>query len=53
MSTIIAGSRNINNKKLVFNHINEASFTIEEVVTGKAEGVDSIGENGQKIIIFQ
>jgi len=44
MPTIIAGSRSIKDKEMIFKHINKSPFDIEEVVSGKAEGVDSIGE---------
>jgi len=47
MKTIIAGSRSIKDKELVYRVINDSidsGFEITEVVSGKAEGVDSIGE---------
>jgi hypothetical protein len=48
MPTIIAGSRTIDDKKLIFNKIKSAPFEITEVVSGKAEGVDTIGEEWAK-----
>lgn len=47
MKTIIAGSRSIKDKETVFDAIEDAidnNFEITEVVSGKADGVDSIGE---------
>jgi len=47
MRTIIAGSRQITNEDLVFETIEEAlkdGFNITEIVSGTAEGVDTIGE---------
>lgn len=41
---IIAGSRNIHNKRLVFDLIGHAGFTIDEIVSGTANGVDKTGE---------
>ncbi len=42
--TIIAGSRTVTDKELVFNAIFESGIQISEVVCGCADGVDSIGE---------
>lgn len=44
MRTIIAGSRGIVDPKLVEEAIIASGFTITEVVSGGARGVDSIGE---------
>lgn len=47
MKTIIAGSRSIQSREQVFEVIQEAmnnGFKIDQVVSGAAEGVDSIGE---------
>lgn len=47
MRTIIAGSRDIASQDLVFDAIESAmeeGFDISEVVSGTADGVDSIGE---------
>lgn len=44
MSTIIAGSRHITDEELIFKQIESSQFEINEVVSGKAEGVDDIGE---------
>lgn len=44
MRVIIAGSRNIKNKALVYQVIAESKFEITEVVTGCAQGVDGTGE---------
>ena len=44
MATIIAGSRSISDKQLVYETINSAPFDVQEVVSGKADGVDTIGE---------
>lgn len=47
MKTIIAGSRTIQSRELVFEVIQDAidnGFEIDQVVSGTAEGVDSIGE---------
>lgn len=47
MKTIIAGSRDIASQDLVFDAIESAmeeGFDISEVVSGTADGVDSIGE---------
>ncbi len=44
MKTIIAGSRNINNRKLLDLVILESGFSITEVMSGTAKGVDTLGE---------
>jgi hypothetical protein len=47
MKTIIAGSRSISNSNTVYETISNAineGFNISEVVSGTAEGVDTIGE---------
>lgn len=47
MKTIIAGSRSIDDEEKVYDAIEKArdnGFNIPEVVSGKAEGVDTIGE---------
>lgn len=45
MKTIIAGSRSITNYKVVEEAIKESGFTITEVVSGCARGVDRLGES--------
>lgn len=44
MKVIIAGSRTIKDAKLVEDAIRESGFAISEVVSGKAKGVDTLGE---------
>lgn len=44
MKTIIAGTRTIEDKNVVYFAIEKSQFKITEVVSGKAKGVDSIGE---------
>lgn len=44
MRTIIAGSRNITDYRLLLNAVEESGFSITEVVSGKAKGVDKLGE---------
>lgn len=44
MKTIIAGSRSITDYKIVFQAIVASRFAITEVVSGKARGVDTLGE---------
>jgi len=46
MITIIAGSRNITNYTTVYEAIKESGWMhdIEKVVSGRAKGVDSLGE---------
>jgi len=48
MATIIAGSRGITDKELIFKHIENSPFDISEVVSGKADGVDTLGEKWAK-----
>lgn len=57
MRVIIAGSRNIHDYKLVEQAVAEAGFTIDEIVSGGAYGVDALGEhyafaNNIKLKIF-
>ena len=44
MKTIIAGSRTINDYKLLEEAINKLDFSITEVVCGCARGLDRLGE---------
>jgi hypothetical protein len=44
MKTIIAGSRDITDYNVVKAAVKAAGFTITEVVSGAARGVDSLGE---------
>jgi hypothetical protein len=44
MKTIIAGGRDINDYAILLAAIEEANFTITEVVSGGAKGVDALGE---------
>lgn len=44
MKIIIAGSRNIQNKKLIFETLDKYKDKITEVVCGEATGVDIIGK---------
>lgn len=44
MKVIIAGSRNINDYKLVVDTIKSSGYTITEVVSGCAVGPDQLGE---------
>lgn len=44
MKVIIAGSRNIDSYAVVDDAINQSGFDITEVISGKARGVDSLGE---------
>ncbi len=44
MKTIIAGSRSITNYPLIETGMNEVPWTITEVVSGTASGVDTLGE---------
>ncbi len=44
MKTIIAGSRSIHDRKIVEEAIKASGFTITEVVSGGARGVDAVGE---------
>ena len=57
MKVIIAGSRHINNPDFVAQAIAESGFSISEVVSGGAAGVDTMGErwarlNGIPIKVF-
>lgn len=53
MKTIIAGSRNINDLRLLERVIEKSGFEISEVVCGGARGVDDLGRkwagNGNRI----
>jgi hypothetical protein len=44
MKTIVAGSRNITNKAHVAYAMSQCPWTITEVVSGTARGVDQLGE---------
>ena len=44
MKTIIAGTRTIEDKNVIYLAISKSKFEITQVVSGKAKGVDSIGE---------
>jgi len=44
MKTVIAGSRSIHDKNLVFNCIEKSKLAITEIVSGCAMGVDKLGE---------
>lgn len=44
MKVIIAGSRNIEDYKLVVDTITQSGYVITEVVSGTATGVDRLGE---------
>ena len=44
MKTIIAGSRNIQNKKLIFETLDKYKDKITEVVCGESSGPDIIGK---------
>ena len=44
MKTIIAGCRDFHDYDIMLNGIQESNFTISEVVSGAAKGVDSLGE---------
>jgi hypothetical protein len=41
---IISGSRTIKDKDLVWKALNESRFVITELISGGAQGVDSLGE---------
>lgn len=43
MKVIIAGSRTINDERILWQAIKEASFEITEIVCGMAKGVDMLG----------
>lgn len=45
---IIAGGRELTDEKLVEDAIKASGFEIEEVVCGKAPGIDTVGENWAK-----
>jgi len=53
MKTIIAGSRTINDLRLLEQVIEDSGFTITEVVCGGARGVDDLGRkwagNGNRV----
>ena len=44
MRTIVAGSRNIKNKKLIFEILDRYKDKITEIVCGEAAGPDNIGK---------
>lgn len=44
MKTIIAGGRDVTDYSAVVSAIKESGFVITEVVSGKARGVDKLGE---------
>jgi len=44
MKVIIAGSRSITDRKPVWKAIDASGFSITEVVSGNADGVDKLGE---------
>lgn len=44
MKTIIAGSRRINNRRLVFDLLDQSKLEITGVISGMALGVDSLGK---------
>ncbi len=44
MRVIIAGSRHCHDRKLVEDAIKESGFDITEIVSGHAQGIDTIGE---------
>jgi len=57
MKTIIAGSREINNYQVLLNTLKDYTLPITEIVSGHANGVDSLGEkyaksNNIPLIIF-
>jgi hypothetical protein len=43
MKVIIAGSRTINNYKLLKSAIEDSKFKIDEIVSGVAKGIDTLG----------
>lgn len=45
MRVIIAGSRNINSMDILEKAIDLSGFSITEVISGGAQGVDTLGEN--------
>ena len=44
MKTVVAGSRNLTDKNLVFGCIEKSKVAITELVSGGAQGVDLLGE---------
>ena len=44
MRVVISGSRTINDKDLVWKSLDKSKFNITELVSGGAQGVDSLGE---------
>lgn len=48
MKTIIAGSRGLQNRQRLEEAIRLSSFTISEVVSGGARGIDQLGEQWAK-----
>lgn len=44
MKTIIAGCRHINDYEFLLQSILDSNFIISEVVSGKANGIDKLGE---------
>lgn len=49
MKVIIAGSRDITDKSLIFEAIRSSGFEITEVVSGGCRGVDTVGEEWAKL----
>lgn len=49
MKVIIAGSRNITNPDFVERAIQQSGFSITEVVSGRARGVDTLGERWARL----
>jgi hypothetical protein len=45
MKVIIAGSRTIDDKDIVWNALNNSKFDITEIISGGAMGVDRLGES--------
>ena len=45
MKTIIAGSREITDFKVIQEAVEKSAFTVTEVVSGRARGVDKLGEH--------
>lgn len=57
MKTIVAGSRNITDYRLIEEAIDESGFNIDHVVCGQARGVDMLGaewgtKNNKGIMYF-
>lgn len=44
MKVVVAGSRTIKDKDLVWKALNETKFEITELISGGAQGVDQLGE---------